>query len=146
VHWEAVKRILRYVKGTLNLGLQIVKSRSTVVNIFADADCAGCPTINRGFCCVLWVKSYILECEETGDGLYIEYRNRIQDLGQCYNRSYVDIKVATRIKVPTPRSAQLWCYNIAAMYLTSNPVFHAWMKHKEVDYYFCERKGCTEAS
>jgi hypothetical protein len=58
----------------------------------------------------------------------------------------VDIKVATRIKVPTPRSAQLWCYNIAAMYLTSNPVFHAWMKHKEVDYYLCERKGCTEAS
>jgi hypothetical protein len=47
VHWEAVKRILRYVKGTLNLGLQIVKSRSTVVNIFADADCAGCPNDRR---------------------------------------------------------------------------------------------------
>jgi hypothetical protein len=43
VHWEAVKRILRYVKGTLNLGLQIVKSRSTVVSTFANADWTGCP-------------------------------------------------------------------------------------------------------
>ena len=41
IHWSAVKRILRYVKGTLNLGLKIKKSSSTLVSAFSDADWAG---------------------------------------------------------------------------------------------------------
>jgi histone deacetylase 1/2 len=40
-HWEAVKRILRYVKGTLDTGLRIRKSNLTGVSIFTDADWAG---------------------------------------------------------------------------------------------------------
>lgn len=42
VHWEAVKRILRYLKGTLGLGPQIVKSKTVLVSAFSDADWAGC--------------------------------------------------------------------------------------------------------
>ena len=41
-HWEAVKRILCYVKGTLSTGLRIRKSPSTGVSIFTDANWAGC--------------------------------------------------------------------------------------------------------
>ena len=41
VHWEAVKRILRYIKGTLSMGLRIRKSPSTGVSVFTDADWAG---------------------------------------------------------------------------------------------------------
>ena len=47
VHWEAVKRILRYVKGTLDTGLQFRKSSLTGVSIFTDADWAGCPYDRR---------------------------------------------------------------------------------------------------
>jgi len=42
VHWSVVKRILRYVKGIVNLGLQIRRSRSMLVSSFSDADWAGC--------------------------------------------------------------------------------------------------------
>jgi hypothetical protein len=41
VHWGVVKRILRYVKDTLKLGLCFVKSSSTTVSMFAYADWAG---------------------------------------------------------------------------------------------------------
>jgi histone deacetylase 1/2 len=41
VHWEAVKRILQYIKGTLQIGLHIRKSPSTGISIFTDADWAG---------------------------------------------------------------------------------------------------------
>jgi histone deacetylase 1/2 len=37
-HWLAVKCILRYVKGTLNMGLKIRKSDSMVVSAFSDVD------------------------------------------------------------------------------------------------------------
>jgi hypothetical protein len=46
-HWAAVKRILRYIKGTTQLGVKIRKSRSNLVIAFTDADWAGCPDDRR---------------------------------------------------------------------------------------------------
>jgi histone deacetylase 1/2 len=40
-HWTAVKRILRYVKGTSDVGLRIMKSSSMLISGFSDADWAG---------------------------------------------------------------------------------------------------------
>jgi hypothetical protein len=42
IHWGAVKRILRYLKGCTKIGLKIVKNSSLLVSAFADADWAGC--------------------------------------------------------------------------------------------------------
>ena len=39
---SAVKKILRCVSGTINLGLLIVPSSSTMVSAVSDADWAGC--------------------------------------------------------------------------------------------------------
>jgi histone deacetylase 1/2 len=42
VHWTAAKRILRYVKSTITVGLTFTRSSSTQVSAFSDADWAGC--------------------------------------------------------------------------------------------------------
>ncbi|XP_058068505.1 uncharacterized mitochondrial protein AtMg00810-like [Magnolia sinica] len=41
-HWTAVKRILRYLKDTLDLCLPIARSKSFHILAFPDADWAGC--------------------------------------------------------------------------------------------------------
>ena len=41
MHWTAVKRILRYIKQCTSMGLNIHRSRSTLVSGFSDADWAG---------------------------------------------------------------------------------------------------------
>lgn len=41
VHWTMVKRILRYIKYTVNYGLKVGKSTSLLVSGFTDADWAG---------------------------------------------------------------------------------------------------------
>ncbi|WVZ64529.1 LOW QUALITY PROTEIN: hypothetical protein U9M48_014030 [Paspalum notatum var. saurae] len=41
-HYSAMKRILRYVSGTVGYGLKVVKSESNLVSTFSDADWAGC--------------------------------------------------------------------------------------------------------
>lgn len=57
VHYEAVKRILRYLKGTLGHGLPIRHSTdSSFLVAFSDADWAGCPNTRRstnGYCVFL---------------------------------------------------------------------------------------------
>jgi histone deacetylase 1/2 len=41
-HYEAVKRILRYIKGTISTGLRFRRSSSTGLSIFTNVDWAGC--------------------------------------------------------------------------------------------------------
>jgi histone deacetylase 1/2 len=40
-HWAAVKRILRYVRFTVDIGLQFRSASSTLLSAFSDADWAG---------------------------------------------------------------------------------------------------------
>nr|XP_051190553.1 uncharacterized mitochondrial protein AtMg00810-like [Lolium perenne] len=47
VHWSAVKRILRYLQGTISLGLKLSKFSSVLVSAFSDTDWAGCPDDRR---------------------------------------------------------------------------------------------------
>ena len=55
-HWQAVKRILRYLKHTISYGLLLKRSSSTRLGAFSDADWAGCPDDRKstsGFCVYL---------------------------------------------------------------------------------------------
>jgi hypothetical protein len=41
VHWIAVKRILRYLRDTIDLDLRFSKSRSMLLSAFSDTGWAG---------------------------------------------------------------------------------------------------------
>ena len=52
-HLIAMKRVLRYLKGTFSHGLRLHKSSSTALTAYTDADWAGCPDTRRstsGYC------------------------------------------------------------------------------------------------
>nr|GEY87516.1 ribonuclease H-like domain-containing protein [Tanacetum cinerariifolium] len=55
-HLAALKRILRYVQGTLDFGLYLYASSTTSLVGYTDADWAGCPSTRRstsGYCVFL---------------------------------------------------------------------------------------------
>nr|GEX48075.1 hypothetical protein [Tanacetum cinerariifolium] len=55
-HFSALKRILRYVQGTLDYGLQLFSSYTTKLVAYSDANWACCPTTRRstsGYCVFL---------------------------------------------------------------------------------------------
>ncbi|XP_071708110.1 uncharacterized mitochondrial protein AtMg00810-like [Rutidosis leptorrhynchoides] len=53
VHMNALKRIIRYLQGSLSLGLNITRSASTNLISYTDADWGGCADTRRstsGYC------------------------------------------------------------------------------------------------
>ena len=54
--YQAVKHILRYVRGTLDLGIHILQNSSLDLHGFSNADWAGCALTQRsttGYCILL---------------------------------------------------------------------------------------------
>ena len=47
IHWAAVKRILRYLHDTIDMGLCLTKSSTDLLSAFSDADWAGNPDDRR---------------------------------------------------------------------------------------------------
>jgi hypothetical protein len=45
------------------------------------------------------------------------------------------------IHVSLPLAPVLWCDNVSALALASNPMYHAHTKHIEVDYHLFEKKS-----
>ncbi|XP_076912187.1 uncharacterized protein LOC143570413 [Bidens hawaiensis] len=74
-HFQSVKRILRYVKGTLSFGLIFSRpSKSTLVG-YCDADWAQCIETRRstyGYSIFFGGQSHVMECKETTYGLTIQ--------------------------------------------------------------------------
>nr|GEZ62357.1 hypothetical protein [Tanacetum cinerariifolium] len=60
-HVHAVKRIFRYLRGTVNQGLWYLKDSSIALTVFADADHAEAEYIALSGCCaqILWMRSYL---------------------------------------------------------------------------------------
>lgn len=142
-HWAAVKRILRYIKHTVKLGLQINKSSSLLVSAFTDADWVGCLDDRRstgGFAVfvgpnlVSW--SARKQATVSRSSIEAEYK-------ALANATAEIMWIQTLLQelgVKGPRAAKVWCDNIGAKYLTANPVFHARTKHIEVDYHFVRER------
>jgi hypothetical protein len=77
----AVKRNLSYVRGTIDMRLQIVKSPSMHVHGFSDADRASSLDDRRsirGFCYLLRIKSCIVERTQATYHFNIKHGGRVQ--------------------------------------------------------------------
>ena len=139
VHWSAVKRILRYLKYTYSVGLNIHRSLSTLVSAFSDADWAGCSDDRRstgGFAVYLGSNliSWSAQKQSTvsRSSTEAEYKSMANATAEIM---WVQ-GLLKELGIQAPKAARLWCDNLGATYLSANPVVHARTKHIEVDFHF----------
>ena len=128
VHWEAVKRILRYVQGTIGLGLKIRKSNSMLVSAFSDADWAGCPDDRRstdGFAVFLGCNLVSWCARKQPTVLRSSTEAEYKSLANATTEVMWVQKLLDELGIPHPLAACLWCDNLGAKYLSANLVFYS---------------------
>ena len=142
-HWVAVKRILRYLAGTLDFGLHLKKSDHLNVTAFCDADWGSDPEDRKstsGFCVFLgtnvvsWAskKQHVVSRSSTE----AEYRSLAHVTAEV---SWLS-SLLKELQISQTRLPEIWCDNLSTVHMAANPVLHARTKHIELDLFFVRDK------
>uniref|UniRef100_A0A2N9IKH6 CCHC-type domain-containing protein n=2 Tax=Fagus sylvatica TaxID=28930 RepID=A0A2N9IKH6_FAGSY len=142
IHLTAAKRILRYLQGTLDHGLHYTPGPTTL-SAFTDADWAGDPNDRRstsgllvflGHNPITWsAKKQLTVSRSSTEAEYRALASAFAEV--CWLRVLLrDLSIF--ISAPPI----LWCDNVSALAIASNPVFHARTKHIEVDFHFIRER------
>ncbi|GJZ08322.1 ribonuclease H-like domain-containing protein [Tanacetum coccineum] len=106
-----LESILRYVQGTLDLGLHLYASSTTSLVGYTDADWASCPSTRSAEAEYRGVANVVAETTWL--------RNLLRGLHSL-------LSTATLV----------YCDNVSAIYMSANPVQHQRTKHIEIDIHF----------
>nr|GEV14623.1 copia protein [Tanacetum cinerariifolium] len=112
-HLNAVKRIFRYLKDTIHIGLWYPKDTSFELTTFSDSDHAGCLDSRKSTCGGI---------QFLGGDKLVSWSSKKQD---CTSMSFTEAEY-----VPLSASIAISC----------NPVQHSHTKHIDVRYHFIKEK------
>ena len=142
-HWQAVKRILRYLKNTIQYGLHLTYSSTLNLVGFCDADWASSPYDRRstfGYCVYLG-NNLVSWCSKkqhivSRSSIEAEYRS----LAGITAKITWLTALLSELRLTLPRTPAVWCDNLSIVLLSANPILHARTKHIELDLYFVREK------
>ena len=139
VHFAAVLRILRYVRGTMHQGLLMSSSSKLELNAYSDSNWVGDVTDRRsitGFCIFLGDSLISWKSEKqtvvARSSAEAEYRALADTTSKIiWLRRLLEV-MGVAIPSPTP----LHCDSKSAIQIAHNDVFHEHTKHIEIDCHF----------
>ncbi|XP_025791918.1 uncharacterized protein LOC112873111 [Panicum hallii] len=138
-HLAALKRILRYVRGTLHLGLSLRPSSQFELVVYSDADWAGCQDTRKstsgyavflGDNLVSWSsKRQNTVSRSSAEAEYCAVANAVAEATWIRH-------LLSELHSPLRKATLVYCDNVSAIYMSSNPVQHQRTNHVEIDLHF----------
>jgi hypothetical protein len=142
-HVVAVKRILRYLKGTMDFGLWYPKGEDFTLTTYTDADWAGSVDDRKstsggafflGNCLVSWLSK-----KQSSISLSTTEAKYIATTSCCTQILWMK-QALQDIKVEYNHPISILCDNTSAISISKNPVMHSKTKHIPIKYHFLRNK------
>ncbi|CAL0325107.1 unnamed protein product [Lupinus luteus] len=142
-HFEAAKRILRYIKGSISLGIFFPIISDFKIKAHTDSDWAACPDSRKSISAYYFfignsLISWKSKKQQVVARSSAEAEYRAMALGACEAQWL--LYLLQDLQIPHPQPVMLYCDNQSAIHIASNPVFHERTKHIEVDCHSVREK------
>lgn len=140
--YTALKRVLRYLKGSLTSGISFQRGSLHLIG-YSDADWAGDPMdrpSTSGFCIFLGDSPVSLSSKKQPTVARLSIEAKYRSLAHTTAEICWLHMLLCDLHIFLPNCPALWCDDLSAISLASNPVFHERTKHVEVDYHFMREK------
>ena len=138
-----VKRILRYIQGTLHYGLTYSSSVPVSLSAYSDADWAGDITTRRsttGFVVFLGSNPISWQSKKQGSVSRSSTEAEYRSLANASAEIAWIRQILADLHVFLSEPPLLFCDNMSALALSSNPVFHSRIKHLDVNFRFVRER------
>lgn len=142
IHMTAVKRILRFLKCTIQCGL-LFKPVPFSLQAYCDPDWAGSPfdrRSTRGFCVFLGPNPISWSAKKQSTMAHSSTEAEYRCLAHTAAEVTWLCSLLCDLHIPLSTILVIWCDNVSAISMAFNPVFHARTKHIEIDYHFVREK------
>ncbi|XP_019053481.1 PREDICTED: uncharacterized protein LOC109114767 [Nelumbo nucifera] len=140
-HWGAVKRILRYLKGTINTGLFFSAHMSDNLTAYSNTNWTRCPDDKRSTSRYgIFLGSHLISwsAKKQPTIARLSTRAEFRALAKATTKLLWLNSLLSDLGVKIRSPPMLYCDNIGATYLAAHPIFHARTKHIEVDFNFLQ--------
>ncbi|KAM1579597.1 hypothetical protein ACFXTI_041509 [Malus domestica] len=142
-HFGLVKRILRYVQGTIQCGLTYSSSSDNSITAFSDSDWAADPNTKRsitGFVVFMGQNMISWQSKKQSSVSKSSTEAEYKALAHCAaDIAWVKL-LLNDLHQFVLEPPLLHCDKLSALALCSNPVFHTRIKHLDTDFHFVRKK------
>ena len=138
-HFQAVKRILRYVKGTLSYGLSFSHAASPSLVGYSDADWARCIETRRstyGYSIFLGGNLVSWSAKKQPTVSRSSCESEYRALANTASEIIWITHLLRELHVLPSGRPTLLCDNRSALFLSQNPISHKRAKHIDINYHF----------
>ena len=138
-HWLPVKRILRYLKGTVHDGLLLQPSKNFTIQAYTDADWGAQSDDRRsssGYLVYLGNNLVSWSASKQKVVSHSSAESEYRGLAIATAELVWTQALLTELCIPIDQVPTLYYDNVSASYMTKNPVFHSRTKHIEIDLHF----------